>query len=77
MCFLVGMLYFVRVICHHYDSAFSELILFMSMNLEQFFLDMHFLEEITRYGEYFSKSPLVPATLMKSVFISAGFDHIR
>ncbi|XP_021630899.2 exocyst complex component EXO84A isoform X2 [Manihot esculenta] len=45
--------------------------------LNQFFLDMHFLEEITRYGEYFSKSPLVPATLMKSVFISAGFDHIR
>ncbi|KAF2314723.1 hypothetical protein GH714_030175 [Hevea brasiliensis] len=45
--------------------------------LEQFVLDMHFLVEITRYGEYFSKNPVVPANLMKSSFISAGLDPIR
>ncbi|XP_021670533.2 exocyst complex component EXO84B isoform X1 [Hevea brasiliensis] len=43
----------------------------------QFVLDMHFLVEITRYGEYFSKNPVVPANLMKSSFISAGLDPIR
>ncbi|KAG6748895.1 hypothetical protein POTOM_048833 [Populus tomentosa] len=51
-----------------------------NLNLErpdirnQFVLDMHFLAEIIRFGDYFSTNPLVPATLMKSVFDSAGLD---
>ncbi|KAL3573230.1 hypothetical protein D5086_027134, partial [Populus alba] len=43
----------------------------------QFVLDMHFLAEIIRFGDYFSTNPLVPATLMKSVFDSAGLDSTR
>lgn len=43
----------------------------------QFILDMHFLLEITRFGDYFSTNPLVPATLMKSVTDLAGLDPTR
>ncbi|XP_015579265.2 exocyst complex component EXO84A [Ricinus communis] len=44
---------------------------------DQFVLDMHFLVEAIKYGEYFSKHPLVPATLMKEAFNSAGLDPFR
>lgn len=47
------------------------------MFLEQFFLDVHFLVEIVRHGEYFSEDPSFPATLMKSAFVSAGMDLRR
>jgi hypothetical protein len=45
--------------------------------VKQFVLDMHFLAEIIRFGDYFSTNPSVPATLMKSVFDSAGLDPTR
>ncbi|CAK7349319.1 unnamed protein product [Dovyalis caffra] len=41
-----------------------------------FVLDTHFLVETIRYGEYFT-NPMVPATLMNSVFNSAGLDPTR
>eukprot|EP00257_Ricinus_communis_P020106 XP_015579265.1 exocyst complex component EXO84A [Ricinus communis] len=44
---------------------------------DQFVLDMHFLVEAIKYGEYFSKDPLVPATLMKEAINSAGLDPFR
>ncbi|XP_065875555.1 exocyst complex component EXO84C-like [Euphorbia lathyris] len=45
--------------------------------LNQFVLDINFLVEVIRYGEYFPEQPLAPANLMQSVFISAGLDPLR
>ncbi|WCJ38266.1 hypothetical protein M5689_019338 [Euphorbia peplus] len=45
--------------------------------LNQFVLDINFLVEVIRYGEYFPEYPLAAASLMQSVFISAGLDPLR
>ncbi|XVE53464.1 hypothetical protein DITRI_Ditri03aG0005500 [Diplodiscus trichospermus] len=45
--------------------------------INQFILDIHFLEEIMKYGGYFSKKPLVLQSLVDSTFTSAGLDPKR
>ncbi|KAJ8749146.1 hypothetical protein K2173_013753 [Erythroxylum novogranatense] len=40
----------------------------------QFVLDMHFMVEVAKYGQYFNEDPSGPTSLMKSAFVSAGLD---
>jgi len=67
---------FILIFCHDTNSS-TKIISIMLLFLEQFVLDMYFLEEIAMRGGYFSNNTLVLVTCMRSAFASAGLNPDR